>query len=155
MAGTSTKLIVNRKAKYEYEFLQGFEAGMMLLGTEVKSIRGGDVNLSDAYCVIKNSEIFIKSLFIGEYSHGNSNNHETRRDRKLLLRKTEISKIEKKINEKGHTLVPYRVFFSDRGFAKVEIFLATGKKSYDKRQSLKAKDSKRELDRVKKAHDMG
>jgi len=147
---SNTKEIKNKKAKFEYHFLQGFEAGLMLKGTEVKSLRKGEGNLNDAYCFFINNELYIKSMYIAEYTFGNVNNHETRRDRKLLLKKTELKKIEKKITEKGFTLIPYRIFFSERGHAKVEIFLAQGKKSYDKRQSIKDKDSKRDLDRLKK-----
>jgi len=148
---TKTKEIVNRKAKFEYQFLQGFEAGIMLKGTEVKSMRTGDANLNDAYCIMINNELYIKSMFIAEYSHGNINNHETRRDRKLLVRKSERNKIDKKIKEKGFTLIPYRAYFSERGHVKVEIFLAQGKQGHDKRQTMKDRDSKRELDRIKKA----
>ena len=132
--------------------MQGFEAGMMLLGTEVKSLRKGDANLTDAYCHFVGNELYIKSLFIGEYDHGNVHNHETRRDRKLLLRKSELQKLLKKTTEKGFTIVPYKIFFSDRGFAKVEIFLAQGKKSYDKRQTIKNRDADRDLDRIKKSY---
>lgn len=145
-----TKEIVNRKAKFEYSFLQGFEAGIMLKGTEVKSLRVGNANLNDAYCLFVNGELFIKSLFIAEYDFGNVNNHETRRDRKLLLRKPELKKIERRVTEKGMSVVPYKIFFSERGFAKIEIFLAQGKKSFDKRTSIKEKDMKRDLDRMKK-----
>lgn len=145
-----TKEIVNRKAKFEYSFLQGFEAGIMLKGTEVKSLRVGNANLNDAYCLFIDGELFIKSLFIAEYDFGNVNNHETRRDRKLLLRKTELKKIERRVTEKGMSVVPYKIFFSERGFAKIEIFLAQGKKSFDKRTSIKEKDMKRDLDRMKK-----
>ncbi len=145
-----TKEIKNKKAKFEYHFLTGFEAGMMLKGTEVKSLRKGEASLSDAYCYFVNGELFLKSMYIAEYSHGNINNHETRRDRKLLLKKPELRKIERRITEKGMTLVPYRVFFSERGFAKIELFMAQGKKAYDKRDSIKERDNKRELDRVKK-----
>jgi len=152
MAKTNTKEIVNRKAKFEYHFLQGFEAGLVLKGTEVKSLRSGEGNLSDAYCHIVNNEVYLKSMFIAEYSFGNINNHETRRDRKLLLRKSEVKKLVKKINEKGFTVIPYKVYFSERGFAKVEIFIAQGKQGYDKRQTMKDRDSKRDLDRIKKMH---
>lgn len=145
-----TKEVKNRKAKFEYQLLQGFEAGMMLKGTEVKSLRKGEASLADAYCHFVNGELYIKSMYIAEYSHGNINNHETRRDRKLLLKKPELKKIEKRISEKGFTLVPYKIFFSERGYAKVEIFLAQGKKAYDKRESIKDRDSKRDLDRIKK-----
>jgi SsrA-binding protein len=148
----SVKEIKNRKAKFEYNFLQGFEAGVMLVGTEVKSLRKGDANLTDAYCHFVGNELYIKSLFIGEYDHGNIHNHETRRDRKLLLRKSELQKLQKKTTEKGLTIVPYKIFFSDRGFAKIEIFLAQGKKSYDKRQTIKNRDADRDLDRIKKSY---
>ncbi len=146
----STKEIVNRKAKFEYIFIQEFEAGIALLGTEVKSIRQGNANMSDAYCLIKGNQILIKNLFIGEYDHGNIQNHEAKRDRVLLLRKSEINKIERRIAEKGMTLVPYKVYFSDRGLVKVTIILAQGKKSYDKREAIKERDSKVMLDRIKK-----
>jgi len=139
--------IINRKAKFEYQFIQGFEAGIMLQGTEVKSLRNGDANMNDAYCLFKNCELYIRNLFIGEYSHGNVNNHETRRERKLLLKKSELTKLEKRVSEKGFTIVPYRIFFSERGYAKMEVFLAQGKKSYDKRESIKQKDIRRDLDR--------
>jgi SsrA-binding protein len=110
------------------------------------------MHLSDAYCHIVNNEVYLKSMFIAEYSFGNINNHETRRDRKLLLRKSEVKKLVKKINEKGFTVIPYKVYFSERGFAKVEIFIAQGKQGYDKRQTMKDRDSKRDLDRIKKMH---
>ncbi len=142
--------IVNRKAKFEYSFIQEFEAGIMLTGTEVKSLRGGNGNLNDAYCLFVNNELYVKSMYIGEYDHGNINNHETRRDRKLLLRKPELKKIERRVTEKGLTLVPYKLFFSERGFAKLVIQLAQGKKAFDKRESIKEKDVKRDLDRMNK-----
>jgi SsrA-binding protein len=142
------KAIVNRKAKFEYICLQQFEAGMVLLGTEVKSLKAGNANLSDAYCLFaKDRELILKSSFIAEYAHGNVNNHESRRDRKLLLRNTELKKLEKKVLEKGYTIIPYKFYFNARGFAKVEIWLAQGKKAYDKRQSIKEKDITREMDR--------
>lgn len=144
------KEIVNRKAKFEYHLTSGFEAGIMLVGTEVKSLRNGEANLNDAYCLFKNGELYIRNMFIAEYDHGNQNNHETRRERKLLLKKSELSKLEKRVSEKGFTVVPYRIFFSERGFAKIEIFLAQGKKAYDKRDSIKQKDIQRDLDRLNK-----
>ncbi len=142
--------IVNRKAKFEYHFLQKYEAGITLVGTEVKSIKAGNANLKDAYCIFKNGELYIKSLYIAEYRHGNRNNHETRRDRKLLLRRGELKKLERRVNEKGLTLVPYKIYLSKRGLIKVEISLAQGKKSYDKRAAIREKDQKRELDRLRK-----
>lgn len=144
--------IINRKAKFEYHFLAEFEAGIILTGTEIKSIRLGEVNLKDAYCIFKDGELWVKSLFIAEYKFGNQNNHETRRDRKLLLRKPELRKLEKKVKEKGFTIVPYRVFLGERGFAKVEVILGQGKKSYDKRDAIKQRDNKRELDRIRKQY---
>ena len=121
--------IINRKARYEYHFVQELDAGIMLTGTEVKSLRSGNASLSDAYCMFKNGELFIKSLYIAEYDHGNINNHVTRRDRKLLLKKTELKKLERKVNEKGMTIVPYKVFFSARGLVKIKVVLAQGKES--------------------------
>jgi len=142
--------IVNKRAEYEYHFIATFEAGIILRGTEIKSIRRGEANLRDAYCIFKKGELWIKSLFIAEYKYGNVHNHETRRDRKLLLRKPELRKLEKKIKERGFTIVPFRIFINERGFAKVEIALAQGKKSYDKRNAIKERENKRDLDRMKK-----
>ncbi|MDG2449495.1 MAG: SsrA-binding protein SmpB [Saprospiraceae bacterium] len=144
------KEIKNRKAKFEYHFLQSYEAGITLVGTEVKSIKSGLANLTDAYCIYKNGELFIKSLYIAEYPFGNVHNHETRRDRKLLLKKTELKKIERRVKEKGNSVIPYRIYLSERGMIKVEIHVAQGKKSYDKRESIRSKDQKRDLDRIKK-----
>jgi SsrA-binding protein len=142
--------ITNRRAPYEYHFEQEFDAGIMLTGTEIKSIRAGNANLTDAWCLIEGSELWVKSMFIAEYAHGTANNHETRRTRKLLLRSSEIRKLERKTKEKGYTIIPIRLYISDRGFAKLRIALATGKKSFDKRQTIKNRDEKRTLDRVKK-----
>ena len=144
--------IINRKAKFEFHFLAEFEAGVLLLGTEIKSIRLGDVNMKDAYCLFKNGELLLKNLFIAEYKYGNQHNHETRRDRKLLLRKPELRKLERKVKEKGFSIIPYRIYISERGFAKVQIALGQGKKSYDKRETIKQRDNKRELDRIKKQY---
>ena len=146
----NTKQIINRKAKFEFHFLQGYEAGIMLKGTEVKSLRIGEANLNDAYCIFRKDELYIKNLFIGKYAKGNINNHETRRERKLLLKKSELNKILRRSTEKGFTIIPYKIYFSERGLVKIEIFLAQGKKAYDKRQSIKEKDAKRDLDRLKK-----
>ena len=142
--------IINRKARFEYHFLQMYEAGIVLTGTEIKSIREGNANLKDAFCFIRKGELFIKNLFIAEYKFGTHNNHETRRLRKLLLRKGELKKLDRRVREKGNTIVPYRLFLSERGFAKLELQLSQGKKSYDKRESIKAKDNKREMDRIKR-----
>lgn len=144
--------IVNRKADFEYRFLDTYEAGIMLHGTEVKSIRLGNANLRDAYCFFRKGELFIKSLFIAEYEHGNMFNHESRRTRKLLLKRQQLRKLEKQLKEKGLTLVPIRLYINERGLTKVEIALAQGKKVYDKRESIKQKDIKRDLDRIKKMY---
>ena len=146
------KEIVNRKAKFEYQLTNEFEAGIILQGTEVKSLRAGEANLSDAYCHFQNGKLVIKSMFIAEYKYGNVNNHETRRDRILLLRKSELRKIEKRIKEKGMTLVPYKIYFTDRGYVKIEIWLASGKRAHDKRESIKQRENKRDLDRIKKEY---
>jgi len=144
------KEIINRKAKFEYSFIQEYVAGIMLSGTEVKSLRSGNANLKDAYCLFKENELYIRNLFIGEYDHGNIHNHETRRERKLLLRRTELKKLERRVTEKSLTIVPYKVFFSDRGIAKIQIALAQGKQTYNKKETIKERDMKRELDRMKK-----
>lgn len=142
--------IVNRRATYEYAFVQQYEAGIVLFGTEIKSIRMGNANLNDAYCLFQDGELFVRSLYVAEYEFGTDNNHDARRDRKLLLRKTELKKIEKRVKEKGFTIIPYKLYISDRGFAKLTIALATGKKAYDKRESIKEREDKRSLDRLKK-----
>ncbi len=142
--------IRNRSAFHEYFIDARYEAGMVLLGTEVKSIRAGRVSFNDSYCLLHKGEIFIKSLHIAEYSHGNLNNHDPVRDRKLLLQKREIRKIESKLKEKGCTLVPLRMFFNDRNKVKIEIGLAKGKKLHDKRDTLRKKDMDRELKRFLK-----
>jgi len=142
--------IKNRRASFEYHFEQEYDAGMMLTGTEIKSIRAGNVNMNDAYCLIENGELWVRNLYIAEYSLGTDNNHEPRRIRKLLLRKPELRKLERKAKEKGYTIVPYILHITDRGFAKLTIELATGKKSFDKRESIKERDDKRSIDRLKK-----
>jgi SsrA-binding protein len=142
--------IVNRKAKFEYHLTNPFEAGIMLTGTEVKSIKVGNANLNDAYCIFKGGELFIKSMYIAEYKHGTIHNHETRRDRKLLLKKSELRKLDRKAREKSMTIVPYKIYINERGFIKIEIYLAQGKRSFDKRETIKDRQNKRELDRIKK-----
>ncbi|HMT77079.1 MAG: SsrA-binding protein SmpB [Saprospiraceae bacterium] len=141
--------IKNKKASFEYFLLQKYEAGIILKGTEIKAIRLGAANLTDAFCYIRSGEVFVKNLFISEYSQGSYYNHEARRERKLLLNKGELKKIERKLSEKGFTLVPLRLYVTERGFAKLEISLAQGKKMYDKRASIKEKDTQRDLDRYK------
>ncbi len=140
----------NRQAYHEYFIDAKYEAGMVLLGTEVKSLRAGRASFNDSYCLIHKGEIWIKSLHIAEYSHGTVNNHDPLRDRKLLLEKREIKKIEAKLKEKGYTLVPLRIFFNEKNLAKIEIGLARGKKLFDKRESIKQKDVEREVKRYLK-----
>ena len=142
--------IKNRSAYHEYFIDAKYEAGMVLLGTEVKSIRNGKVSFNDSYCLLHKGEIWIKSLHIAEYSHGNINNHEPMRDRKLLLQKREIKKIESKLKEKGYTLIPLRMYFNEKSFVKIEIGLAKGKKLHDKRETIKQKDVEREMKRYLK-----
>lgn len=144
--------ILNRKAIYEYHFVQEYNAGIVLTGTEVKSIRDGNANLSDAYCIFDQGELWVRNLFVAEYKYGTDANHLPRRNRKLLLRRPEMRKLERGIKEKGSTIVPFKIFFSERGLAKLTICLAKGKKSFDKRETIKDRESKRELDRVNKAY---
>jgi len=139
--------IKNRSAWHEYFIDDKYEAGMLLQGTEVKSIREGKVSFTDSYCLLHKGEIWVKSLHIAEYSHGNLNNHDPVRDRKLLLNKKEIRKIESKLKEKGYTLIPLRIYFNEKGLAKIEIGLAKGKKLHDKRETLRKKDVEREMKR--------
>jgi SsrA-binding protein len=122
----------------------------MLQGSEVKTLRDGSANLNDAFCFFKDGELYVKNMFISEYKFASIYNHESRRLRKLLLRSAELKYLEKRVSEKGLTIVPYRIFFSERGFAKLEITLAQGKKSFDKRDSIKEREGKREMDRLKK-----
>lgn len=141
--------IKNRSAYHEYFIDTKYEAGMALLGTEVKSIRNGKVSFNDSYCLLHKGEIWIKSLHIAEYSHGNINNHDPLRDRKLLLQKREIKKIESKLKEKGYTLIPLRIYFNEKALVKIEIGLAKGKKLHDKRDTLRQKDAEREMKRFR------
>jgi SsrA-binding protein len=141
--------IRNRQAGFEYELLDKYVAGIVLSGTEIKSIREGKVNLQDGYCYINNGEMFAKGINITPYAQGTHYNHEATRERKLLLKRSELKKLEGKIEERGLTIVPLKLFINDRGFAKLEISVARGKKTHDKRESIKERDVKRELDRIK------
>jgi len=143
--------IKNRRAKFEYEFLEKFTAGIQLTGTEIKSIRAGKASIVEAFCFINNDELFIKNMFIAEYEEGSYNNHEPRRVRKLLLNRNEIDKLVKKKKDVGLTIIPINLFINGKGYAKIDIALAKGKKLYDKRQDLKSKDDKRSMDRAKKS----
>jgi SsrA-binding protein len=141
--------VKNRKARYEFEWLDTYQTGIVLLGTEIKSIRLNKVNLQESYCYISRGEVFVKGLHIGQYELGTHYNHEEKRERKLLLKKQEIVKIKKRMEEKGLTLIPTKLFLNSRGLAKLEIALAKGKNIHDKRDSIKEKDAKRELSRMK------
>jgi len=142
--------IKNRSAYHEYFIDAKYEAGVLLLGTEVKSIRAGKVSFNDSYCQLHKGEVWIKSLHIAEYSHGNINNHDPVRDRKLLLNKKEIKKIEAGLKEKGYTLVPLRMYINEKALVKIEIGLAKGKKLHDKRETIRQKDVEREMKRYLK-----
>ena len=143
----NTIKIKNKRASFEYFLIERIVAGIQLTGTEIKSIREGKANLSDAYCSFKGLELYVKSMHIAEYTMGTYNNHEPKRDRKLLLNKRELKKMSTKVKEKGFTIIPVSLFINNRGLAKLEIALAKGKHTYDKRESLKQKDSKREMER--------
>lgn len=143
-----TAEIKNKKAGFEYHFLSTYKAGIMLSGTEVKSIREGKATLTDSYCIFIDGELYIKNMHIAEYKQGSYNNHEPKRMRKLLLTKTEQRKILSKLKEKGTTIIPVHLFFNERGYAKIEIAIARGKKLFDKRESLKEKDVRRQMQRT-------
>ena len=144
--------IRNKRAYFNYEILEEFVAGIQLAGTEIKSLRLGKASLVDCYCYFNRGELFVKGMNIAEYDWGNLNNHAPRRDRKLLLNRRELQKLERASQDKGVTIVGLRMFINDRGFAKLVIGLARGKHEYDKRESIKARDVKRELDSIKKAY---
>ena len=137
----------NRKAYYEYFFEAKYIAGIVLSGTEIKSIRSGKVSFNDSYCIFNKGELFVKSLHIAEYTFGNIHNHEPLQERKLLLQKRELKKLENKIKEKGYTIVPLKIFISEKGFAKMEIGLGKGKKIYDKRETIKSRETDRDMKR--------
>lgn len=139
--------ILNKKASFEFSFLEKFVAGMVLSGTEIKSIRLGKANITDGFCVIFNDEILVRNIEISPYEKGTHYNHEPKRDRKLLLKKAEIRKLQNKMKDQGLTIVPIRLFISDDGWAKLEIALAKGKKLFDKRQDIKKRDTERETQR--------
>ncbi len=140
--------IKNKKASFDYIFVEEYEAGIVLTGTEIKSIRQGKAGLVDSYCTMINGELWVKNMYIAEYFYGTYNNHQQRRDRKLLLTRRELNKIESLSKNTGYTIVPYELYINEAGLAKLKIAVAKGKKSYDKRQSLKEKDDKRDMDRA-------
>jgi SsrA-binding protein len=141
--------IKNRRASFEYSFIEKYIAGIQLTGTEIKSIRANQANISDAYCVFIKDELFVKHMHIAEYDKGTYNNHEPKRDRKLLLQAKEIKKLKSKLQDVGVTIIPVRLFINEKGYAKLEIALAKGKKLHDKRESIKERDIDRQLKRIK------
>ena len=143
-------LIKNKRATFDYEITERFVAGIQLFGTEIKSIRDGKAGLNDTYCTFIGNELWVKNMHIATYFFGTYNNHDVRRDRKLLLNSRELRKLDRATKETGFTIVPTKLFINEKGLAKLEIGLAKGKKNYDKRQSLKEKEDKRNIDRVMK-----
>lgn len=142
--------IKNKRATFDYEILETFVAGIVLSGTEIKSIRLGKAGLSDTFCYINNGEVWVKNMYVAEYSFGSYNNHQIRRDRKLLLTKKEIAKMQKLSQQSGYTIVPLKLFINENGLAKMSVAIARGKKEYDKRQSIKEREDKRMMDRAMK-----
>jgi SsrA-binding protein len=143
-------VIKNKRAEFDYEFLERYTAGIVLAGTEIKSIRAGKANLVDSYCYFSGEELYIRGLHISEYWWGNLNNHDPKRERKLLMTRKELNKLHKKIKEKGLTIIASKLYISENGYAKLAIGLVRGKKSYDKRESIKEKDIKRDLKRAER-----
>jgi SsrA-binding protein len=139
--------IKNRSAYFEYYVDDKFTAGLLLLGTEVKSLRAGKASFNDSYCIFQDGELWIRSLHIAEYSHGTVNNHDPLRERKLLLNRRELKKLESRIKEKGYTIIPLRLFLNEKNLVKLEIGLAKGKKLHDKRETIKQRDTEREIKR--------
>jgi SsrA-binding protein len=143
-------LIKNRRAFFDFELIETYKAGIVLVGTEIKSIRYGKASLVETFCFFSNNELWVKNLYIAEYFYGSYNNHQSRRDRKLLLNRKELEKISRQTKETGFTIIPIKLFLDEKGLAKLEIAVARGKKSYDKRESIKVKDDKRQMDRAMK-----
>ncbi len=143
--------IQNKRARFDYEFIEKYTAGIVLTGTEIKSIRLGKANITESFCEFNNGELFAINTYIEEYAFGNQFNHKSRSERKLLLNKRELKNLAKNVQAKGLTIVPTKLFTNEKGLAKLEIALARGKKTYDKRESLKTADTKRDLDRIKKS----
>lgn len=143
--------IKNKRARFEYEIIDTYEAGIVLAGTEIKSIRLSKANISNSFCEFnENSELFVVNMQVDEYSHGNHYNHQPKAVRKLLLQKRELKKLHKEVAQKGIAIIPLRLYLNDKGLAKLQIALAKGKKLYDKRETIKDRDNKRSLDRIKK-----
>lgn len=152
MADFKSINIRNKRATFDYEILEEYVAGIVLVGTEIKSLRMGKASMVDTYCYFERGELWIRGLNIAEYSWGTCNNHIPKRDRKLLLNRKELVKLQRSLQDKGLTVVGLRLFLNDRGLAKVAIGLAKGRKSYDKREYIKANDAKREMDKAMKSH---
>lgn len=144
---SNTVNIENRRARFDYTFLDTLTAGLVLRGTEIKSIREGKAGLADSYCYFKNDELFIRNFHITEYENASFYNHEPMRERKLLLSRQELDKLQRKVKDSGLTIVPVKLFINEKGFAKLNIALARGKKAYDKREDIKKRDIEREMDR--------
>ena len=142
--------IYNKRARFDYEVIETFNAGIVLAGTEIKSIRLGKANITESFCEFSNNELFAINTYIEEYTFGNQFNHKARSERKLLLKKKELKSLARSVQAKGLTIVPLRLFTTEKGLAKLEIALCRGKKTYDKRESLKEQDTKRDLQRIKK-----
>lgn len=142
--------ILNKRAKFDYEILETYTAGIVLAGTEIKSIRLGKANITDSFCEFSNNELFAINTYIEEYTFGNQFNHKSRSERKLLLKKRELKTLSKNVQAKGLTIVPLKLHTNEKGLAKLDIGLCRGKKTYDKRESLKEQDTKRDIDRIKK-----
>lgn len=142
--------IRNKRASFDYEFIEEYNAGIILTGTEIKSVRAGKASLVDSYCYFSKGELWVKGIHIAEYRLGTYYNHEEKRERKLLLSKKELRKLERGVKETGLTIIPVRMFLNEKGWAKLRIALAKGKKEYDKRESLKLKDAKKDMDRAMK-----
>lgn len=151
MALQKTVKIKNRKARFEYEILDTYTAGIVLAGTEIKAIREGKASIAESFCEFSNGELFVINMTVQEYSHASHFNHNPKSERKLLLNKRELKKLEKEVKNSGLTIIPLLLFTNDKGLAKMEIALARGKKEFDKRESIKDRDSKRDLSRIKKA----
>jgi SsrA-binding protein len=151
MAHSSSDIFIkNKKAFFEYEIIESLIAGIKLLGTEIKSIRAGRANLTDSYCQFERNELYVKNLHVAEYDMGNINNHIAKRDRKLLMQRRELQRWQKKVKESGLTIIPLKLFINQKGLAKLDIGLCRGKKIYDKRESIKERDSSRDMDRIMK-----
>ena len=142
--------VKNKKARFEFELIEDFNAGIVLTGTEMKSIRNGKASIMESFCAIFDGELFVRNMYIGEYENGSYNNHNPRRERKLLLKRVELKKLEKKLKDKGLTIIPSLLYINEKNLAKIRIHLAKGKKLYDKRQTIKNRENKIQLQRLKK-----